>query len=473
MPDVIATRTFTHDDVLWFAQASGDWNPIHVDVVKARRTIAGNVVVHGMYSLLWALESHLAADGHAPRRIQAFFRRLVHPGDQLEVRRETGPDETRLALVHNNEEAASILLSGSGRLLAADMPSQRPEKSVALDNSLEDLKQASGHLMLSADTADLDREFPLLTASLGRLPVAAILGFSRLVGMHCPGLHSLFTGLDVTFDEQPNPDLAWTVEKQASPFAPLSMRVRGGGAVGNLSAFLRPAPVQQPAMTQVAESVTAAEFSGHRALVIGGSRGLGELTAKVLAAGGCDVVITYNAGRDDAQNVATEIAAHGGSCCCLHFDTTRPEQLAGLVTGWSPDLLFYFATPKITRQDGNTFNAELHQAFHAIYVQCYEALVSQLVASAPTGLWALYPSTVFAETPPQGFAEYATAKREGEALCHALQHRYPTFHAMIERFPRLATDQTLALIPQKAEPALPVILRAVRELHDHMKASRT
>src|ERR1035438_4230922 len=53
----LAERTFDFGDQKRFATLSGDWNPIHVDPVRARRTQAGGVVVHGIHVLLWALDA--------------------------------------------------------------------------------------------------------------------------------------------------------------------------------------------------------------------------------------------------------------------------------------------------------------------------------------------------------------------------------------------------------------------------------
>ena len=51
----LAEKTFDFGDQKRFATLSGDWNPIHVDPVRARRTQAGGVVVHGIHVLLSAL----------------------------------------------------------------------------------------------------------------------------------------------------------------------------------------------------------------------------------------------------------------------------------------------------------------------------------------------------------------------------------------------------------------------------------
>jgi acyl dehydratase len=57
MPKMIGAREFTYHDQEWFAAVSGDRNPMHVDAVEARRTIAHFPVVHGIHTLLWALDT--------------------------------------------------------------------------------------------------------------------------------------------------------------------------------------------------------------------------------------------------------------------------------------------------------------------------------------------------------------------------------------------------------------------------------
>ena len=56
-------------------------------------------------------------------------------------------------------------------------------------------------------------------------------------------------------------------------------------------------------------------------VVTGGSRGIGAGTAKVFAARGWDVVITYASNRAAADAVVAEIAAHGGRASALPCDT--------------------------------------------------------------------------------------------------------------------------------------------------------
>ena len=47
------------------------------------------------------------------------------------------------------------------------------------------------------------------------------------------------------------------------------------------------------------------------ALIIGGSKSLGEVTAKILASGSADVKLTYFKGVKDAKKVVNEISNQG------------------------------------------------------------------------------------------------------------------------------------------------------------------
>ena len=54
---IIAVKHFTFKDQIKFSKLSGDSNPVHLDAVAARRTISGQRVVHGIHSLIWALDA--------------------------------------------------------------------------------------------------------------------------------------------------------------------------------------------------------------------------------------------------------------------------------------------------------------------------------------------------------------------------------------------------------------------------------
>src|SRR5688572_29550477 len=71
-----------------------------------------------------------------------------------------------------------------------------------------------------------------------------------------------------------------------------TLAIAGGGLVGTVDSFARQPPVPQKSSREFVGLVEPGAFTGSTALVIGGSRGLGEVTAKLLAAGGAKVTIT-------------------------------------------------------------------------------------------------------------------------------------------------------------------------------------
>jgi 3-hydroxybutyryl-CoA dehydratase len=52
---VTAGRTVTESDIVWFAQFTGDWNPVHTDAEFAKDTPWGGRIAHGMMSLVVGL----------------------------------------------------------------------------------------------------------------------------------------------------------------------------------------------------------------------------------------------------------------------------------------------------------------------------------------------------------------------------------------------------------------------------------
>ena len=60
MTDRIATIEFSSELQVVFAEMSGDFNPIHVDRVVARRLLYGDRIVHGVHTVLATIEALLA-----------------------------------------------------------------------------------------------------------------------------------------------------------------------------------------------------------------------------------------------------------------------------------------------------------------------------------------------------------------------------------------------------------------------------
>jgi len=464
----IASRIFTTDDQREFARASGDFNPLHLDVRFARRTQMGAPVVHGIHTLLWALESALRAANFDVRNIRARFHQPLFLDEIAEVRVAARTESAiDLDVVAQDTVVAAIRLSSTpGKASAAVRieglrvaPGAEP-----LDPPFEQMADQRGAFAAAAAPDEIRRLFPALCSAIGPAAVGGLMGTSRIVGMVCPGLHSLFAGLDVNLEAASEAHaFGYAVRKVDARFRSVQIDIAGSGLTGRIDAFARPRPPIQADMAAVAARVTGKPFAGQRALVVGGSRGLGEVTAKIVAAGGGHPVITFREGRQEAERVAGEIRQAAVTCDVIRYDALLPAagQLEGI---GSVDSCYYFATAKIFQRKSALFEPARLRVFLDYYVDGFFDLCSALAQRQSSGTAIFYPSTTALDTATAGIAEYAMAKAAGETLVQQLNEFLPGVHAISRRLPRIATDQTATVGVASAQDALDVLLPIVHEV---------
>jgi 3-oxoacyl-[acyl-carrier protein] reductase len=73
------------------------------------------------------------------------------------------------------------------------------------------------------------------------------------------------------------------------------------------------------------------ELTGKKALVTGGSRGIGRGIALALAEAGCDVAINYLSAREQANDVVEQITAMGRKAIAVQADVSQEEEVRRLV----------------------------------------------------------------------------------------------------------------------------------------------
>jgi NAD(P)-dependent dehydrogenase (short-subunit alcohol dehydrogenase family) len=463
-------RKFTLQDQQDFATLSGDFNPVHVDPLLARRTLFGKAVVHGVNLLMWGIESFLVAEKSKSIRInniRADFWKSIGLDDDVECTWERTPTGKIVLQISSDgvlHAKCSLTITSCDSKYSSD---NQDNLLFKFQNCIElkpsEISGRKGNLRLILDNKLLQNLFPKITTCIPMWQTAAILGTTRLIGMECPGLHSLFSRLKLTFGTESVSDCQWHVESfdEATKMATLVM-TSGNSISGELIAFHRGSPIKQISFIDAQKRVSPTEFSKERVLVIGGSRGLGEVTAKLFAAGGADVMLTYAHGKDDAEKIVHEISEQGGNARSIQFDVTSSEPTALKIIEKPPTILCYFATPFIFSATQNKFSEQLFNQFCKFYVSGFYDIAQYLIDCGTTKFF--YPSSTAINELPSNMGEYASAKIAGELLCQWIEKSYPNITVRFFRFPRMETDQTQTLTSIENASPVKICLEQIRQL---------
>jgi NAD(P)-dependent dehydrogenase (short-subunit alcohol dehydrogenase family) len=473
------SKIFTIADQLEFAGLSGDHNPMHTDEIAARRTPAGAPIVHGVHAVIWALD--LMAQNYPALEIQSVnvrFARFIYLDSPVELRlvqrTQTG---MRFELTTRGQGAVFVALclshenpKSSEPGVALDVPEISTTAESPNEPTFEELSGLSGRLVQTMSDG-LELRFPHLARVITAKRLGGLTQLSKLVGMISPGLHSIFASFNVDFveDSATISGLRFSVAETDPRFRLVRMDVAGNGLVGKVTAFSRWPPIDSPALADLAAHVKSSEFSAGVALILGGSRGLGAVTAKILALGGTKTIITYARGKEDACKLSREINTACGpeSCNTLHLDVRKDVRIQLASLAYAVTHFYYFATPPILSQNEGVFSPDLYAIFSRFYLSGFFEALQFLLPQARHGiLSAFYPSSAYVETRPSGMTEYSMAKMAGELLCADLNRSYRRqLRIHVERLPRVLTDQTASLTPTETADPVATMLPVIRSVY--------
>ena len=474
---------FAYSGQVSFARLSGDYNPIHLNPKTAEDSPFGQIVLHGIHGALKLLDAYAAWMRRSNRDVKRYAKIKV------ELNKPIFLNETvKFFLVErtaNRHELRARVFSADVAKITLDQPVIQPDSAhapILASKTTKDLTggegnpdqrsileefNRSGEISLDLSPDLLIGLFPNCVDWWGLRVTAAACVISTVVGMKWPGLDSLLTEVLLRFEEKRSDGnaLSYRVRLADPRYGLTKLDIAAPDFVGEVSAYFRPPPVVQPKTRELQQFVDPSEFAGQVIYVIGGSQGLGELSAKLLALGGGQPIITYHKSTFEAERVATEIRDAGLSCSVRRLDVLDITSIgACLRQGPAPTMLLYYATPRIFQRRVEKLSRELLELFMRYYCSAFFDCVNAALRFAPSTLSVLYPSSVALDKPVEDLAEYSMAKAAGEMLCRILANKHTKLSIAIERFPRLATAQTNSIVRTMTADPVNILLPVLRQL---------
>lgn len=455
---VVSSRSFSRCDQITFAKFSGDFNPIHVDPIAARRTISGQCVVHGIHGLMWALDSFVSKFNLAPSAIIVKFVKPIFLDEEVICLYD--PSINKLEIKKESIILSDIRLKFDSNIDYSNFNlSCNPVLNFPKERDINDLINLPIQDFFYRGNINLaSLLFPNLIEYYGLESCCEMATISEIVGMQVPGLHSLFLSAHINFQRNEF-ESNFSVEHVDERFNLLKISIIATSLNSKVDAFLRQKPIQGASLISMRSMVDGSEFCNVKALIIGGSRGLGESVAKLIALGGGESLITYSSGYDESLKLSNEISDIGKKCSIAKIKI--PDDLHLLKKLGNFNQIYYFPTPKISGKRNTQYDKNLYDIFYEIYVDSFKKLVLTF-SNSLTKISIFYPSSIFVSNPLPEFSEYINAKIAGENLCKKFDIKNVSI--LISRIPRTKTDQTMSLIEEKLEKPEDVMLPLVREM---------
>lgn len=446
-----------------FSDLSGDYNPIHIDPIFARRGPFGTSLVHGIHILMLGLDewaSHMKVDFQFTA-LKAKFSDIVPTNAEVSYSFEEKKNAILLNVMCNGKKVQKCRFSYE---LASDKSSpvisdHKFKLEPAEAKSFEQLLEVSGKTELCLQGQNTQTLFPHLHKYANLQLLAILTASTKIVGMKCPGLNSIYTGLDLKFTPtEEDRFLSYKVSLSDDRFKVLNISIENNNVSGVLNTLYRPAPKQQASFRNIKKLVAEPKFTRRTAFIVGGSRGIGEVLAKLYAAHGGQVILTYHHGAEEAEQICQEIGSD--KCFAFAYDVAQPpkERPHSLCENMSDIDIFLTASPKIL----NGLPNERYDLYKSYYVDALETVLATTQSWWQEGLniRVFNPSTTYIDENPDGFSDYVRAKEEGEQMLSKIMVTSENVTGKSYRLPRMKTDQNLEFGVESDEILAPEIILA-------------
>lgn len=433
-----------------FIKISADKNPIHLIEKNLSKLNLEGTVVHGMNVVLKSLDMLTKEKIIKPSQIYQIkckFAKMIFLDEVIKINFNFENKKKIFISIYSKGVLCIILELFFNNKLLTDENIKLKNKiinSLPKNNSLKHKKKLIkiNHVPL---IKQISKSYPYLSKNLNYKIISSLIMMSTSVGMYWPGKNSLFVGFNIFLKKIKKKDINLKILKTDNRTGYSIINYKSYNCIGKIFTFFTQERAQQPSLTYLSKRIPKRALIKHKALIIGGSRGLGELTAKIIATSGGNVTITYNNNQMLAKNLLKIFNKRKLRLRIKKFKINKNGNFNNkTLKNCNYNCLYYFATPLIYRQKNIKFDKKIFRDFNNIYSK---ALIKIIKSLKIKNLIIFYPSTVYNFRKNKNFSEYIHAKRDGVNKLKNMERKFKIV-PVIKKLPPFKTDQNNTIFSQ-------------------------
>ena len=458
-----------------FIKISADKNPIHLIEKNLSKLNLEGTVVHGMNVVLKSLDILTKEKIINPSQIcqiKCKFAKMIFLDNIIKINfKFENKKKISISIFSKSVICINLELFLNYKSFTEENIELRNQKinSFPKKNTTKSKKKEIkiNHVPL---IKQIKKNYPYLSKDLNNKIISSLIMMSTSVGMYWPGKNSLFVGFDIFLKKIKKKNINLKISKTDKRTGYSIINYKSYNCIGKIFTFFTEERAQQPSLTYLSKKIPKKALIKHKALIIGGSRGLGELTAKIIATSGGSVTITYNNNQALAKNLLNIFKKKRLKLNLKNFKINNNGNFDHKsIKNNNYNCLYYFATPIIYRQKNSKFDNKIFNDFNNIYCK---ALVKIIKVLKIKDLIIFYPSTIYNFKNNKNFSEYILAKRNGVRKLKIMEKKYKII-PIIKKLPPFKTDQNNTIFSQNISHGTDEIFKICVEIEKKIDTNPT
>lgn len=459
-------KKFNNNDQLKFSKLTGDLNPIHLYKSYAANTLFQNVVVHGLHSVVWALEKTILSNIKDINRVKINFLKPVFLNEEVFLN-VTKKNKKEIQIIVKSKIEKKIIIKTfiSNKEIFFKKNIHNINYNQKTIPKKKKIKKIKGFLYLQNNVSLIKKNFPKINNKIAIEKIVRLISLSRLVGVQLNNNPSILTYIDLSFENSILKNkIQFKVKKFIKRFSFCELNILGNGVKAQIESFKIP-EIRKITFQKIKKKIPRMLFLNKNVLIIGGSNGLGEIAVNSLCALGANVTFTYNNNYFNSNKMVLDLKKNNIRCNYFKLDVTKiGKKDITFLKSKKFENIYYFATPKITST--KNFNNNLYKRYLNYYVTSFKKILKNINCLTEKKTKIFFPSTIYINEKNENFPEYVKAKKKAENLCDSINKKNNLkYHILYERLPRIYTRQSSSFYELSYFDGFKIILKIIKKLN--------